>query len=373
MTTILPPLSKRPGRASRGTRPAPEPDQPDRELARALDRARALSWDSFGRTLDFFLPGMFVLNGETGLYPAASITGDECQLQCDHCRGRLLPPMIAASSPEMLVQKALDLEKRGRLGLLVSGGSDHQGRLPWDRFYPALEEIARRTSLIITVHSGCLDRATARRLKDCGVSQALVDVIGDDDTARKICHLDQGSAPLWATLEHLLEVGLEVAPHIVLGLNQGRIQGEYQALERLGQFTLKRLVTVVLNPFSGTPLAKVTPPSPEEASRFLIAAREVLPLARHHLGCARPRGPHRWRLDRLAILAGVNALALPSDEAWNQAEALGLETKFFQNLLFFGRRGPNFLPSPRLTVRRIIWRNRPWKVPNMCASPWPRP
>lgn len=312
------------------TKPKPDPPQPDRDLAKALDHARALSWNSFGRVLDFFLPGMFVLNGETGLYPAASITGNECQLQCDHCRGRLLPPMIAAPTPEILIQKALDLEKRGRLGLLVSGGSDRQGRLPWDRYCPALEEISRRTRLVITVHSGCLDRETARRLKDVGVSQALVDIIGDDDTARKICHLESGAAPLWETLDHLLVVGLEVAPHVVLGLNHGRIQGEYLALERLRPYHLKRLVTVVLTPFSGTPLAGVKPPAPEEAARFLIAAREALPLARHHLGCARPRGPYRRQLDRLAVLAGVNALALPSDEAWTQAEALGLETKLIK-------------------------------------------
>ena len=311
--------------------PGQAPDQEiGQDLAKALEYARSLSWSRFGPTLDFFLPGMFVLNGETGLYPAASITGDGCELQCDHCRSRLLPPMIAASTPEMLVQKALDLEKRGRLGLLVSGGSDLEGRLPWDRYYQALEEISRQTKLVVTVHSGCLDRNTARRLKDTGVAQALVDIIGDDHTARKVCHLDKGAAPLWETLEHLLAVDLEVAPHVVLGLDHGRIQGEYQALERLGQFPLKRLVTVVLNPFTGTPMARVTPPSPEDAARFLIAAREALPQARHHLGCARPRGPHRRRLDCLAVLAGVNALALPSDEAWTQAQALGLDTKLIK-------------------------------------------
>ncbi|MEW5724105.1 MAG: radical SAM protein [Thermodesulfobacteriota bacterium] len=323
MRKTSPDWSKRPGRLS------PNIETPlDPGLETALAAASRESRARFGPTVEFFLPGMFLLDGQTGLYPAVSITGGRCDLGCEHCRGRLLEPMLPAVTPEALLETARDLERRGRLGMLVSGGSDPEGRLPWEEFLPTLEQITRTTRLTVTVHAGYLDPPTARRLKQAGAAQALVDVIGDDRTARRVYHLERGTAPVWETLEALKAAGLEAVPHIVLGLDFGRIKGEYKALERLTVFEPARLVTVILSPLGRTPMKGLAPPPPEEAARFLAAAREALPEARHHLGCARPRGPYRRRLDRLAIKAGVNALALPSDEAWAEAEYLGLGVVF---------------------------------------------
>ena len=35
-------------------------------------------------------------------WPAVSITGGECQLQCDHCKAKILEPMIPARTPDEL-------------------------------------------------------------------------------------------------------------------------------------------------------------------------------------------------------------------------------------------------------------------------------
>lgn len=317
----------------------------DHDLETTLAAARQTSQKHFGRTVEFFLPGMFVLNGRTGLYPAVSLTGERCDLGCEHCRGRLLETMIPALTPEDLTAAAQDLKRQGQVGMLISGGSDREGRLPWDGYFAALERIVRRVGLTITVHAGYINLATARRLKTAGVAQALVDVIGDDDTAREVYHLERGTAPVWETFEALAQAGLEAVPHIVLGLDHGRIKGEYRAVERLAAYNPTRLVTVVLNPLSGTPMKGLTPPSPEEAARFLAFAREVLPRARHHLGCARPRGPHRRRLDRLALQAGVTALALPSDEAWEEALNLGLKAALVPTCCSLAGREPKKEPG----------------------------
>lgn len=296
----------------------------DIRLDEGLREARELSRKHFGNRIEFFLPGMFVMDGRTGRYPAVSITGDRCDLQCDHCRGRLLGPMIDGGGPEKLFNAALKMKEKGRLGLLVSGGSDLSGALPWRRYFHVLEKIVRETGLIVTVHAGYLNRETAAGLKEAGVSQALVDVIGDDETAKQVYHLKRGTAIIRETLDALYDAGPEPVPHIVLGLNYGRITGEYKAVDMLADYKPSRMVMVVLNPMSGTPMKGVDVPSPTEAAAFLVYARKKLPDSLHHLGCARPRGPYRWELDRLAVKAGVNALALPSDTALQEAEDSGI-------------------------------------------------
>jgi hypothetical protein len=316
-------LCARPGRLSENT------EGLDPGLGQRLKAAQAASWERFGRAVDFFLPGMFMLNGQTGLYPAVSLTGSACQLNCAHCAGRLLAPMIPATSPEALKQTAADLMHRGRFGLLVSGGSDSEGRLPWPRYYDALAWIRDHTDLTVTVHAGYLGEDVARRLKACGAVQALVDVMGDDDTAREIYRLQRGAAPVWETLDALAAAGLEAAPHVVVGLNRGRIVGEYRALDRLAAYRPTRLIAVAFHPLAGTDLAGASPPAVEAVADFLAAARLALPETLVQLGCARPKGAYGRRLEGLALAAGVNALAFPTDAADRRAEDLGLAVRRF--------------------------------------------
>ena len=307
---------------------------------REIENARRISEKHFGRHIDFFLPGMFILNGRQGRYPAVSLTGPACALKCDHCAAGLLKTMIPAVTPEDLIRVARGQKARGALGLLVSGGSDRLGRLPWNSYLEALERIVAETGLIVTVHSGLIDPAAARGLKKAGVRQALIDVIADDGVARRVCHYPDGAAGVEASLSALYDAGLDVAPHIVAGLDYGRMNGEWRAVEMLEPFSPRRLVTVVLTPKSGTPMAGVTPPRPEEVVDFLIYARSVLPRARHHLGCARPGGRYRQILEPLAIQAGINALAVPGDEALAEAERLGLTTEFHDVCCSLAGNGP---------------------------------
>lgn len=101
-------------------------------LDQALDQARALSWQHHGAKLGIYLPGMFTAYGRKGRYPAVSITGQECRQGCDHCRGQLLRTMRPACGGEALYALGKRLAAQGQLGMLISGGSDPQGRLPWD-------------------------------------------------------------------------------------------------------------------------------------------------------------------------------------------------------------------------------------------------
>ena len=296
------------------------------ELKKSLQAARDASWQRFGRSITFYLPGMFIYNNMTGRYPALSITGGDCALMCNHCRGEILKSMIEAKDPRGLVKKCRELESRGAVGILLSGGCDHAGRLPWHRYLKAIEEIKTHTGLIVSAHTGFVDTNQARELKVAGLDQALVDVIGDRLTYQSVYHLSHGPELLLQTLAALNEANLAIIPHIVCGLNGGRITSESRAIDMLTPFFVDQLVIVSLMKLPKTPSSSFVAPSPEEVAHLMIRAREKLPHTRLSLGCARQRGSRE--LEVLAIRAGVNSMALPSDEAIEEAEKYNLDIRY---------------------------------------------
>ena len=292
----------------------------------SLKRARELSWQRFGKVLTVFLPGMFNYFGHRGRYPAISITGNACQLNCDHCMATTLEPMIAAESPNKLLEKAMDLDRRGNHGILISGGCDPDGKLPWAGFIPAIREIKEKTDLFISVHCGILDDETALSLREAGIDQALLDVIGDDETYKGICHVDFGVYKILRTMESLEMAGIPIIPHILCGLFFGKMRGEKKAVEMVARFDVHQLVIVSLMPIPRTPLWGSETPKAEEVAEIIVEARLMRPEMQIGLGCARKRGDSRMEI--LAIDAGINRLALPSMEALSHAREYGLEVRY---------------------------------------------
>jgi hypothetical protein len=269
---------------------------------------------------------MFTYYGLIGRYPGISITGNGCALQCDHCKARILETMIPATTPELLVERCGRLAEKGNHGVLISGGCDEEGRLPWTEFFPAIKEIKEKTNLYISIHSGLMDEETALSLKQAGVDQALMDVIGDDETYRKIYHVPFGVSRIETSLKAAEKARLPVAPHVVCGLHYGRIKGERKAVEMLSRFPVRQVVIVSLMRIPGTPLQGVETPSAEEVAGIIAEARFKLPEAEISLGCARQRGDSP--LELLAVDAGVNKMALPSEEAVRRAEDYDLEIRY---------------------------------------------
>ena len=210
-----------------------------------LEQARQISWEEFGKKITFFLPGMFTVDGERGRYPALSITDAHCALNCDHCEATILETMIEASSPEHLIERCTELSGKGALGCLVSGGSDADGKLPWKRFAPAIRRVKEETDLFLSVHTGLLDESDAHLLKDSGVDQALIDVVGDEETFERIYHLKDSFWKIEGTLGALKSAGIPTIPHVVVGLNYGEISGEYRALDMISKYDPECVVVVL--------------------------------------------------------------------------------------------------------------------------------
>ncbi len=297
-----------------------------RDLDIKLKKAGAISRANLGKKVVFYLPGMFSYNGLKGAYPAVSITGAQCALMCDHCQASILAPMPAATSPDELVEMCKRLAAKGCLGVLISGGCDAEGRLPWERFIPAILTIKKETGLYISIHSGLLDAKTARTLKAAGVDQALMDIIGDEATYRRVCHVDFGIERILSSLSALTGARLPVVPHVICGLNRGRMKGEIKALEMVSGFPTEQLVIVSLMPIRGTPFEGIKPPDAEAVADIIAEARFLMPRVRMSLGCARTRGDEAIEL--MTLEAGINRMALPSDAAIERASALGLDIRY---------------------------------------------
>ena len=258
-------------------------------------------------------------------FPAFSITGGACGLNCDHCRAKILEPLIPATSPDELERKVRDLVLLHDLqGFLLSGGSNRRNEVAYERYFPAIERLKRDfPALRIAIHSALTDTRRARLMAAAGIDVAMMDVIGAEETIAQVYHLDRPVADFEATLDALCASGMEVVPHIVIGLHYGRLLGEANALDIVARHPVHALVLVVVMPFYARPETPFATPSPEEVGGLLLATRRRLPALPLQLGCARPPGRHKQATDGYAVMAGVDGIAYPADGAVALALALG--------------------------------------------------
>ncbi|RKZ26764.1 hypothetical protein DRQ29_04425 [bacterium] len=295
------------------------------ELAERVKSAADISWRNFGKKIKFYLPGMFILYGKRGKYPAVSVTGAECELQCKHCKGRLLKPMPPARNSEELLALARKWKNDGIEGILLSGGSTKDGYVPLYPILPAVPKL-KEMGFYISAHTGYATQELAKAVAKAGVDQVLIDVVGDDETMRNILNLDGGVALVERSLDALFDEGLYVAPHIIIGLD-GKIKGEYNALEILKKYPINILEYVVLMPAVAMK-NDISPIPISDVLNILIEGRLMYPDIEQSLGCARPRGDYRYILEVWALRAGINRMALWSDIAVEEAEKLGLDISY---------------------------------------------
>lgn len=300
------------------------------ELLCLLQEAWELRQKNFPKLIHFTVPGgrhydgKYFRNG--GRFLNVSITGVSCALQCDHCEGEMLKGMIPVRTPEALKELGLRLRRKGVTGLLITGGCNSMGQVPLNLFLPALAYL-KSLEFTIYVHTGLADQEIAVGLKQAGVDKVFLDLISDLETLRKVYHLDRKPSDFINTLEILLTEGLEVVPHVVLGLNYGKIMGEEELIRKLSTYPLETLVLVALRPVPGTPMGEIIGPDLAEIVRITAQTRLINPKLKISFGCARPYTGKAW-LERGLTLAGINTLAFPLDETVDFALACDLQAEF---------------------------------------------
>jgi hypothetical protein len=261
-------------------------------------------------------------------WPAVSITGGECKLQCDHCKAKVLEPMIPATTPQALWRVVNEQIENGAQGMLLTGGSNHRNEVEYDDFYPTLRRIKGVfPAFKIALHTALVDQDGARRMEDSGIDAAMMDVIGSQDTITQVYHLRRSVDDFERTLEYLVATNVKVVPHIVIGLHYGRLLGEWNALEIIRRHMPGALVLVVAMPFYAPAARPFLTPDSAEVGRFFMDARAALPGIPLLLGCARPAGRAKIEIDSYAVMAGLNGIAHPVDGAVELAVRLGKEVR----------------------------------------------
>ncbi len=202
------------------------------------------------------------------------------------------------------------------------------GSVPLKAFASAIGRIKRELALTVFVHTGIIDLETAVQLKDTGVDAALIDVIGSQETIDKVYHLNVKVKDYADSLLALQTAGLPFVPHVIVGLNEGKLDGELNALQTISATKPSAVVIIAFMPIHGTEMAQVKPPQPLDIARVAASARLMFPQTPLVLGCMRPKDKSRATTDVYALKAGVDAVAFPSEVAIDFAKAQGLEASF---------------------------------------------
>jgi uncharacterized radical SAM superfamily protein len=265
--------------------------------------------------------------GSSARFSTVSVTGNGCALNCMHCGGKVLQTMHAAQTPQKLIEVCSNLKQQGAVGVLVSGGCLPDGTVPIEPFAEALGAV-KDLGLTVFVHTGIIKPETARQLKKAQVDAALIDVIGSNRTIREIYNLPVTVQDYENSLKALNDCGVPFVPHVIVGLQNGKLEGELEALKLIKQFQPAAVVLIAFMPIHGTAMQDTAPPSPIDVAKVTAIARVMFAQTPLVLGCMRPKGKHRSQTDVWALKAGVDGVAFPSQEAIAYAKARGDEVIF---------------------------------------------
>ncbi len=266
------------------------------------------------RTIDCFYPG--------SSFPAISVTGRSCSLNCKHCSRKYLEGMVPATTPEELIEVAEALAERGAKGFLLSGGSDKSGKVRMADFAKAIEEIKSTTDLKVNAHIGLTPLDEVQQLVRCGIDSFSVDVYGSEETIREVLGLDARPEDYFRVIEGLESSGASVvAPHLCIGIHGGQLKGENAAIERLKKVKPGVLILISLIPTKDTEYRSVPPPNKEMVLSVIRKARVDLPDTKLLLGCMRSK------LDRSSefafVEAGLDGIVLPASSTVERLKRCG--------------------------------------------------
>jgi len=260
-------------------------------------------------------------------FPTISITGESCKLCCKHCGRRYLKGMTSCLTPQSLLSYCFKLHSEGVKGVLLSGGYNEEGYVPFEPFLDVIEEIKKKTGIFISAHTGLVPEELARRMGRVGIDLADFDLIGDNSTIELVLGIEKTVEDYQHSMKWLDKYLPYVVPHICVGLHAGELRGEFRALEIASAISPPLLVLLVLTPTLGTEFGGLVAPSPEEFKKVAVEARLRLPESQLSLGCMRPRGSLRLEMELAALHSGIDRIELPSEETIEAARTMGLKIR----------------------------------------------
>jgi uncharacterized radical SAM superfamily protein len=273
-----------------------------------------------GKKINFFITSDY--------FPSISVTGSDCSLMCQHCRGKLLESLVHAANCDELVRKALSLHKKGAKGILLTGGCDERGRVPISDIVPAIKAIKDETGMLLIAHTGFISHEEAMAMRGSGLDGIGFDVIGDMETAKEVYGLSLSERDYIESLKAIENSGLMVFPHVCVGLHFGKLRGELRALEMIREIKPVTVIITGLMPVSGTPMAHIKP-EPSDFEKVITKALEMFPGTPVVLGCAHSSGKDREVIEKIAMKCGVSGIAAPTVKMITFAKENGFEINYY--------------------------------------------
>ncbi|MGQ9781128.1 MAG: radical SAM protein [Nitrososphaeria archaeon] len=220
-------------------------------------------------------------------YPAISITGRHCALNCRYCRGYFLRSMYSATTPRQLYSIARRLHAKGAKGILVSGGYGVDGCLPIKPFLSVIREIKTDFGLIMSLHSGLVDGELASQIRSSGIDIVDFQLIVDPIIIQELQGLNKKPEDYLKSLELLVKLGpTYIAPHLPLGFRYGRMVTEWNAVDLVKDFRPYIVVFLILNVRSPLGAGDFIPPKGEEVLNVLAYSKSLD--CEKAMGCMRP-------------------------------------------------------------------------------------
>ncbi len=213
--------------------------------------------------------------------------------------------MKPTPTPESLREYAREVRRNGGKGMLISGGLNSRGKLPFDRFLGAIREV-KDMGFFISVHTGLVNRDDAANLKEAGVDMADFELYLNDDVIRKVKGLEADRTSYLESLDYLLEEDIMVAPHVTLGIPGDDVEWLDDLKFVVREKGLDRVVVLIFIPTPGTPFWGSPLPDVEELNSQIS---EISKFVKVSLGCMRP--PRIKKLLDKEVLDKVDRIANP--------------------------------------------------------------
>ncbi len=239
------------------------------------------------------------------IYPektsSLSLTASECELNCPYCNKHYLQHMKTIQNIDISELKSI----------LISGGVDSDGKLPFDEhsdFYLKL----KNQNIKINLHSGIIKNPERLQKIKKYIDCISFDFIYDKKTIKNLYNGFYNQQDFLDSLHIIMESGIRVVPHIVCGIDYGKIKGEFDSIDYLNSKKISEIALLVVISNSKTEFCDVNPPEINEVRKIIDYS--VKKIEKVVLGCMRPGGRYRFNLDREALLAGVKGIVMPHPE-----------------------------------------------------------
>jgi uncharacterized radical SAM superfamily protein len=252
----------------------------------------------------------------SAVYPkktmAVSVTGKYCVLSCAHCGGHYLKNMVDIADFDKEFAS-----KRPR-SILLSGGCNKEGAVPLATW---CKELASR-GVRMNVHPGITSKDEAAILAH-NAQVISFDFVLDNLAIKEVFNGRWNRDDYIRTFRDLGKGSAKVVPHILIGLRKGKVFGEMEALKFLLDEGITKIIFIVFIPTQGTEWEGFSPPDIDDVARIVFYTRVARPEIEIVLGCMRPGGTYRRRLDTLLAKA-VDGIVLPHPSVIEIVEKAGL-------------------------------------------------